>query len=168
MTWPHDSPGRPAAMTDEDIQDLIHAIDRRGTWPTIVIAHREGYLGDTKRFFRLRGDMLAAGLIHSPKPKHKRHGNTKPKPPPKSDQFKTGNIHIMAGTCNVRNAVRNEEKDSKPPWEPLWCRSWPLPRLPWQLIEIESCKLHKRSWLHLSPVARAELKARREKRRVVK
>ena len=149
MTWPHDSPGRPAAMTDEDIQDLIHAVDRRGVWPTIVIAHREGYLGDTKRFFRLRGDMLAAGLIHSPKPKHKRHGNTKPKPPPKSVQFNTGHIHDMKGVCNVRNAIRNEEKAPKAPGEPLWASLWPSPRLPWQLIELESVRAYKASWRHL-------------------
>ncbi len=143
MTWYTPGPGRKATMTDENIQDLIHTIDRRGTWPSYQVAHREGLICDHARYFQIIRAMESAGLLATDRPHKRVHGLRKSAP----DRYRTGRVHALKGIKKPRLPA-----EPKSPWEPPWAALWPRPLTPGQTSSVESCKLYRAAWRHLRRV----------------
>ncbi len=156
MSWSAPGPGRTQLMTDDEIRTIIRTMDSDGIWPTYYRAHEAYYcFCDIHRFSRLR-NAIADELTTKPPIKRDRKAESAKR---RADYF------THATTLHDRRVPKPREvKAPKAAWEPLWARLWPSQRLDWQIIEVESVKRYMASWLAISPMAQAELKARREKR----
>ncbi len=146
MSWSAPGHGRTQLMTDDEIRAIIRAMDSDGIWPTYYRAHEErNCFCDMHRFSRIRDVMKEAGELQTAKKKRDRKAESVKR---RSDYF------THSHTLHDRRVPKPREvKAPKAGWEPPWSKLWHQPdcplTIPWQILEVESCKLYRAAWRNL-------------------